>query len=239
MISDNGTTFQAASNTICKLFESIIIQEHLTEKATECFFIPNRAPWYGGFWKRLVGLTKIMLKKVLGQFHVSFVELQAVITKMQDTLNDRPLTYTPTNPTAPEPLTPAHLLHVRKITTLPNQASLPDAVVVANTIKSDYSTLTMQAHQQKKMIDHFWDRWKLEYLTALREYHSTTGQNTQTIKQGDVVQIHDKQTRTFWKIAIIKQLITGNQELVRTAKLKIQHGKTTRPIGKLYLLEVA
>ena len=39
MISDNGTTFQAASNTIRKIFESITIQEHITEKGTECFFL--------------------------------------------------------------------------------------------------------------------------------------------------------------------------------------------------------
>ena len=196
MISDNGTTFQAASKTIRKLFQSITIQEHLTEKGTEWLLIPKRAPWYGGFWERLVGLTKTTLKKVLGRSHVSYKELQTVITQTQATLNDRPLTYTPTNPTDPEPLTPAHLLHGRKVTTLPYQASPPDADVVANAIESDYSTLIKRAHQQKKMIDHFRDRWKLEYLTALREYHSTTGQNTQTIKQGDVVQIHDERTRT-------------------------------------------
>ena len=58
MISDNGTTFQAASNTIRKLFQ------HLTEKGTEWLFIPKRAPWYGGFWERLVGHSKTTLKKV-------------------------------------------------------------------------------------------------------------------------------------------------------------------------------
>ena len=158
---------------------------------------------------------------------------------IQVTLNDRPLTYTPTNPTDPEPLTPAHILHGQRVTTLPYQGSPPDADVVANAIKSNYSTLIKRAHQQKKMIDHFRDRWKLEYLTALREYHSTTGQNTQTIKQGDVVQIHDERPRTTWKLAVIKQLITGNDGLVRAAKLKTQHGETTRPIARLYPLEVA
>ena len=113
-LMNNGTTFQAASITIRKLFQSITIQEHLTE------------------------------------------------------------TYTPTNPTDPEPLTPDHQLHGRRVTTLPYQASIPDADVVAYAIKSDYSTSTKRAHQQKKIIDHFRDRWKLEYLTALREYHSTT-----------------------------------------------------------------
>ena len=143
---------------------------------------------------------------------MSYEELQTVITEIQATLNDCPLTYMPTNPTDPEPLTPAHLLHGRRVTTLPYQASSPDADVVANAIKSDYTTLIKQAHQQK-MIDHFRDRWKLEYLTALREYHSTTGQNTQTIKQGDVVQIYDEPPRTTWKLAVLKQL-------VRAAKLK-------------------
>ena len=76
MISDNGTTFQAASNTIHKLFQSITIQEHLTEKGTEWLFIPKRAPWHGGFWERLVGLTKTTLKKVLRRSHVSYEELQ-------------------------------------------------------------------------------------------------------------------------------------------------------------------
>ena len=141
MISDNGTTFQATSNTICKLFQSISIQERLTEKGTEWLFIPKRAPWYGGFWERLVGLTKTTLKKVLGRSHVSYEELQTIITEIQATLNDHPLTYTPTNPMDQEPLTPAHLLHGWRVTTLPYQASTPDSDVVANVIKSDYSTL--------------------------------------------------------------------------------------------------
>ena len=138
------------------------------------------------------------------------------------------------NPTDHEPLTSAHLLRGRKVTTLPYKTRPPDTNVVANAIKSDYSTLTKRANQQKKMIDHFQDRWKLEYLTAHREYHSTTGQNTQTIKQRDVVQIHDERPRTTWKLAIIKQLITGNDGLVRAAKLKTQHGETTRLIARLY-----
>ena len=176
--------------------------------------------------ERLVGLTKTTLKKVLGRSHVSYEELQTVIIEIQATLNDRPLTFTRKNPTNPDPLTPALLLHGRWVTTLPYHASPPDVDVVANGIKRDYSTLIKRAHQQK-MIDHIRDRWKLEYLTALREYHSTTVQNTQTIKQGDVVQIHDERPRTTWKLAIIKQLIIG--------KLKTKHVKIKRPIARLLL----
>ena len=113
------------------------------------------------------------------------------------------LTHKLTNPTDHEPLTTAHLLHGRRVTTLPYQTRPPNANLVAHATTSDYSTLIKRAHQQKKMIDHFRDRWKFEYLTALREYHSTTGQITQTIKQGDVVQIHGERQRTTWKLAVI------------------------------------
>ena len=238
MISDNGTTFQAASNSIRQLFESHTLHDHLAEKGTEWIFIPKRAPWYGGFWERLVGLTKTALKKVLGRSHVSFDELQTVITEIQATLNDRPLTYTPTNLADPEPLTPAHLLHGRRITTLPYQELPPDVEDVAYVPKSDYSTLTRRARQQRALIDHFRDRWKSEYLTALREYHRTTGQTKQTIKEGDVVQIHDERPRATWKLAVIRELIMGKDGMVRAAKLRTSHGETTRPIARLYPLEV-
>ena len=58
----------------------------------------------------------------------------------------------------PEPLTRDHLLHGWRVTTLPYQASPSDADVVANAIKSDFSTLTKRADQQMKMADQFRDR---------------------------------------------------------------------------------
>ena len=38
------------------------------------------------------------------------------------------------------------------------------------------------------LIEHFRNRWKLEYITSLREYHRYTGNNRQEIKVGEVVQ---------------------------------------------------
>jgi len=63
MISDNATTFVAASNHMKALMESTAVQETLSGMGIEWRFNPQRAPWYGGWWERLVGMTKIALKE--------------------------------------------------------------------------------------------------------------------------------------------------------------------------------
>ena len=88
------------------------------------------------------------------------------------------------------------------------------------------------------MLKHFWTRWRLEYLTTLREFHKTTGNNIQQVKVGDVVLVHDDTPRVNWKYAIIEGVIRGNDGLIQAANIRTSTGKTTRPINKLYPLEV-
>jgi hypothetical protein len=92
---------------------------------------------------------------------------------------------------------------------------------------------------QAQLISHYRLRWRHEYLTSLRQYHKTTGNNTQTVKVGDVVQIYDESPRTQWKLSVILQLIYGNDGLTRAAILHTSNGLvTSRPIVKLYPLEI-
>ena len=66
-------------------------------------------------------------------------------------------------------------------------------------------------NRQTQLIQHFHTRWKQEYLTALREFHKVKGTYVpQTIKIGEVVLIHDNSPRASWKMAVIKNLIKGN-----------------------------
>jgi len=238
MISDNASTYVAASNQIHRLFESQMVQDSLSMKGTEWKFIPKRAPWYGGWWEHLIGLTKSTLKKILGRSYISFDALQTVVTEIEAVMNDRPLTYVTSGLTDPEPLTPAHLLYGRRLTTLPYQAPCSQNITedqVANTNRND---VTRQARQQTKLIQHFRDRWRHEYLTSLREHHQTTGDNEQTINVGDVVQIHDESPRSQWKLAVVQELIYGNDGYTRAAKIRTSSGVTNRPIVKLYPLEM-
>lgn len=45
--------------------------------------------WYGGFWERLIGLTKMTHKKELGKMFISLTGLQTVITEIEAVLNDQ------------------------------------------------------------------------------------------------------------------------------------------------------
>ena len=111
VVSDNASTYLAAADELQQLLQS----EHLTEvmgrRGVLWNFIPKRAPWYGGWWERLIGLIKMSLKKVLGRSRVTLPVLQTLVVEVEAILNDRPLTHVSPDFDDSVPLTPAHLLH--------------------------------------------------------------------------------------------------------------------------------
>ena len=120
MLSDNASTYLAAVDELNELFSCKTLLEVLSRKGVTWKFIPKRAPWFGGFWERLVRLTKASLKKVLGRSYVNLLDLQMIIVEIEAILNDRPLAYVSPDLKDPEPLTPAHLLYGRRIVSLPH-----------------------------------------------------------------------------------------------------------------------
>ena len=180
MISDNATTFVSSAREIEKLTKSEAVLEELNNQGTQWTFIPKRAPWYGGFWERLVGVTKNCIRKVLGRSFVSFDVLNTVVTEAEAIINDRPLTYVSTSPFDEDPLTPSHLLHGRRIVSLP----YPSDTVKDNSIQDityTHSSANKLYNMQSSIIQHFWHRWKMEYLTSLREFHRICGHETTKI----------------------------------------------------------
>ena len=194
MISDNATTYMSAANQLHKLFQSNTVQEELTDKGTEWRFIVKRAPWYGGWWERLVGLTKTAVKKVLGRSYVDSQTLATVVTEIEAILNDRLLTYLNSGEIEFEPLTPSHLLCGSRVTKLPYSEDLELLE------KDEYTKekISRRARHIRSLISNFRERWRLDYLTALREHHRSSGNNQQTIRVGDVVQVHDETNRARW-----------------------------------------
>ena len=61
----------------------------------------------------------------------------------------------------------------------------------------------------------------------------------QTIKIGDVVLIHDDSPRASWKMAVIENLIKGNDGYVWVAEVRTSSVETNQPISKLYPLEIS
>ena len=92
MISDNASTYQSAAKELEKIFNSTTLSEQFSQQGTLWQFIPKRTSWCGGFWERLVGITKSTLKCVLGRTFISLIVLQTIIVEIEFILNDRPLT---------------------------------------------------------------------------------------------------------------------------------------------------
>ncbi|GBM44656.1 hypothetical protein AVEN_214187-1 [Araneus ventricosus] len=69
-------------------------------------FIVERAPWWGGFYERLVKTVKEPLRKILGKALLTFEELSTILSEVEVIVNNRPLTYVENDPGEPEPLTP-------------------------------------------------------------------------------------------------------------------------------------
>ena len=101
------------------------------------------------------------------------------------------------------------------------------------------NVIRKQVDKQTQIIRQFWIRWKNEYLTSLREYHKFSGDNRQVIKRGDVVIVLDNKVIIYWRLAIVEDLIQGRDGHVRAANIKMGNLRTSRPIVKLYPLEVS
>ena len=238
MMSDNASTYLSAAEELRDMLNSKELEASLGRCGVTWKFIPKKAPWYGGYWERLIGLTKAALKKVLGRAHISLIMLQTLVVEVEATLNNRPLTYISDDPRDPQPLTPSDLLYGRRITALPHRT-----VNEEDMHDPDYgnpeSKMRKSAKKLALLLRHFQTRWKREYLTSLREFHKSQGSKHQKVRVGDIVQIHDEGPRINWRLAVIEELITGKDGLVRAANIRTSTGRTNRPIIKLYPLEVS
>ena len=93
-------------------------------------------------------------------------------------------------------------------------------------------------------FEHFWNRWRKEYLVGLREFDKNKGNGSAIApKVSDVVIVEDEdRKRCEWKLGIVVELIEGRDKVVRRAKVRVVCGGRptylSRPVQKLYPLEI-
>ena len=171
----------------------------------------------------MTGLTKTCLRKVLGKAFVSLAELQTVVTELECILNDRPLTYVSSDPVDKEPLSPSYLLYGRTITSLNYPDERPEEAETRVTQQNTH---------------HFWTKWGNEYLTSLREFHRYKRRDGHNVKVGDVVLVYKDSPRNTWPLGVIDELLPCGGGAVRTAWVRTKGEIITRPITKLYPIEI-
>ena len=92
IVSDNAKTFTATERAIRRLFNQPTVKAELQTKRVTWRFNLERAPWWGGFFERMVRSVKRCLRKVLGNSKLTVEELTTVLVEIEGTLNSRPLT---------------------------------------------------------------------------------------------------------------------------------------------------
>ena len=227
MISDNGSIFTAETT-----------HKFASNRRIDWKFNLQEAPWFGGMWERLVASVKGCLKKVLGKKRITYVELQTLINEIKLILNNRPIA-ADYDDDMEAILTPNHLLFGRRLESTNYDVEIPlEMSSLGNTDK--------KAAKRKKlietMVNHYWQRWRKEYLSSLRESQRIPRQRFSTkITISNIVLIFDeKQRRHLWKMGRVENVIPGRDGRVRGAEVKV--GKTgaliRRPINRLYPLVV-
>ena len=62
--------------------------------------------------------------------------------------------------------------------------------------------------------------------------------DSQNVKQGEIVLVHDDTPIASWKLAVIEDVVTRHDGHIRAVNIRTNNGRTNRPISKLYLLEI-
>jgi len=244
IISDNAKTYKAAAKVIHDVITHPDVRRYCSDLFFKWHFNLEKAPWWGGIFERLTRSTKQCLRKMVGQAHFTHDELLTAVVEIEAILNARPLSYVSTEDIE-EPLTPSHLIYGDRLLSLPDHLTHCCALY-----DEDFEIAPTQASKRVKhlnnVLNHFWRRWRQEYLLELRECHrySRGRESTTTVEVGDIVLLYDDALpRSFWKLARVQKLITGRDGKTRGAIVKVpaKSGGTTtlrRPVQLFYPLEI-
>lgn len=226
--SDNGTNFTGAANLFKRIDWSRIADIYGCQQI-RWIFNPPTAAWWGGWWERLVGLVKNLLKRMLGNARLNQDQLRTCLCQVENLLNERPLTVVTEDQEDLIPLTPA--MFMRGI----SFASFPESHDIQADLSSAY-------RRRQQILNELKTRFRNEYLSMLVQ-KSTEKKPKSNLspapKVGDIVLVgSDDKRRVMWPLAVIIELIPGRDGIARTAKVKTQNGIMLRPVQRLYSLEV-
>ncbi|KFM71285.1 Hypothetical protein in type-1 retrotransposable element R1DM, partial [Stegodyphus mimosarum] len=126
---------------------------------------------HGGavFWETMVRTVKTPLKKILRRTCLTFEEMETTLTEIEAVINSRPLCHI-----YEQPSEPAHFLVGKRLT------SLPHPLITGS--ESKRRMLTKKLKYRQQAINHFWKRWRKEYLLELRSAYRVTPTESSSFK---------------------------------------------------------
>jgi len=121
--SDNGTDFVGAQNLIKKL-DWAKLEGALNLKQIVWTFNPPSAPWWGGWFERLIKSVKELLRRMLGTAKITRRELESCLASISYAINNRPLTTLNEDKEELRPLTPFMFMNDLPVGDLPEREKI-------------------------------------------------------------------------------------------------------------------
>ena len=230
IVSDNAKTFEATSEWLKTLKSNDDLNNYIARENITWRFNLSRAPWWGGFFERLIGIMKRALSKTIGRGYLKFCELENILYDIENFMNNRLLTYQGEDFEQPA-LTPNTFLRDN----------------VTMTLEEDLEKIAEEDHLSKRLThiqkckNDLRYRWMNEYLHALQEkYKIKDGGTNVPPTIGEIVLLKDDvKDKAKWRIARITKELRGSDNFLRGYELKLGNGYTIqRPIQLVCPLEI-
>ena len=88
VISDNAKTFEAAARWLQTIKNDDDLNDFMGKEQIQWRFNLARAPWWGGFFERMVGIMKRSLNKQIGKALLTYDELKDALMDVEAFMNN-------------------------------------------------------------------------------------------------------------------------------------------------------
>ena len=238
---DQGSNFVGARNEFqvaMKEMDAVKVEAYLADKQCEFVFNAPHSSHAGGVWERQIRSIRNVLRATIDLCpgRLTDASLRTFFYEAMAIVNSRPLTMTNLNdPSTAAPLTPNHLLTMKKLVPLPPPGEFPKTGMYLRKAWRRVQFLTQQ----------FWSRWRKEHLLSLQGRNKWT-KTRRNLRIGDVVLLMDNEVpRVKWPLAVVTAVTPSDDGLVRKVQVRVgtrnlekgaKRSELWRPVQKVVLL---
>ncbi|UYV84919.1 hypothetical protein LAZ67_X004007, partial [Cordylochernes scorpioides] len=185
---------------------------------------PPAAPWWGGWIERIVGLTKKLLRRLLGKRVVNYEEMVTILENCERVISARPLTYIAEDNDDLVPLTPEMFFREPRA----------EGEIDLNEFRCNFGK---SYEKRKRLLKEFRKRFRSEYLGLL--VHHDNRKKQRQLKVGDIVLVEvENRKQINWPMGKITKVFPGTDNVRRLVEVKTKSGFMKRAVQRLFPLEV-
>ena len=234
LFSDQGSNFKGADREIneeIKSWDKAHVNTELEKLGLTWHFGPADCGSAGGAWERLIGLTKKLIRSVVGTENLDHDEFETVIAGAMGIMNRRPLVRASADLNDPIVLTPSHFLYPYLFTNS-STSIIPPLPEIPNRLQKGWRATQM-------LLDRFWSTFQKEYVVNYLKRHGK--REYERLEVGDVVLLSDNQEpREYWKVMVITEVMNQEENRPRVIRLRDSRGKIfTRHTSSIVKLELS